>query len=116
MSKHLNECRGDTSIPTAAFGMDTYVFEPVRNNTNMMHFARNANGCHISEHLTIINAMVGDHNSANELVYVTGRAENAAATKAVSREDFEQPVEMITLDTFFPPWTKVQPQLFKMCR
>ena len=106
---------GDTAIPSAAMGIDTYVFEPVRNNTNMMHFAVSANGCHISEHLTIINALVGDQNSASESVYVTSRADNAAATKAqavknvgASTQDFEQEVEMVKLDSFFPPDTRVQ--------
>lgn len=106
---------GDTSISTAALGMDTYVFEPVRNNTNMMHFALTANECHVSEHLTIVNALVGDHNSANESVYVTSRADNAAATKAQATkvirgnsQDFVQATEMVTLDSFFPPGTKVQ--------
>ena len=106
---------GDTAIPSAAMGIDTYVFEPVRNNSNMIHFAVSANGCHISEHLTIINALVGDQNSASESVYVTSRADNAAATKAqavknvgASAQDFEQKVESVTLDSFFPPGTRVQ--------
>lgn len=106
---------GDTAIPSAAMGIDTYVFEPVRNNTNMIHFAVSANGCHVSEHLTVVNALVGDKNSASESVYVTSRADNAAATKAqavrnvgVHAQDFEQPVEMVTLDSFFPLGTKVQ--------
>ncbi|KAL7479322.1 hypothetical protein ACHAW6_005057 [Cyclotella cf. meneghiniana] len=106
---------GDTSIPSAAMGIDTYVFEPVRNNTNMIHFAISANGCHVSEHLTVVNALVGDRNSANESVYVTSRADNAAATKAqatrnvgTNADDFEQSTEMVTLDSFFPPDTKVQ--------
>ncbi|KAL7534560.1 hypothetical protein ACHAWF_004870 [Thalassiosira exigua] len=75
-----------------------------------------ANGCHVSEHLTIVNALVGDHNSANETVYVTAdRADNAAITKETavlnvgdSRNNFPQPVEMITLDSFFPSGTEVQ--------
>jgi len=106
---------GDTSIPSAAMGLDTYVFEPVRNNTNMIHFAISANECHVSEHLTVVNAMVGDKDSAHESVYVTSRADNAAASKAqaiknvgVRAGDFEQPVEMVTLDSFFPPGTEVQ--------
>ena len=48
----------------------------------MIHFAISANGCCVSEHLTVVNAMVGDKNSANESIYVTSRADNAAATKA----------------------------------
>ena len=96
-------------------GIDTYVFEPVRNNTNMIHFAISANGCHVSEHLTVVNTLVGDKNSAKESVYVTSRADNAAVTKAQATknvgqraQDFEQPVEMIMLDSFFPPGTRVQ--------
>jgi len=53
----------------------------------------------LSEHLTIINALVGDRNGASESVYVTSRADNAAASKeqatknvGVSQGDYEQPV------------------------
>ena len=48
-------------------------------------------------------------------MYVTSRADNAAASKeqatknvGVSQGDYEQPVHMIMLDSFFPPGTKVQ--------
>lgn len=107
---------GDTSIPSAAAGIDTYVFEPVSTNCNMIHIAMMANGCHVSEHLTIVNALVGSRNSANESVYVTaGRTDNTAASKTLATlnvgdgaGNFDQPVEMVTLDTFFPPGTKVQ--------
>ena len=106
---------GDTSIISAARGIDTYVFEPVRNNTNMIHFAISANDCHISEHLTVVNAMVGEENHANQSIYVTSRSDNAAATKdqatknvGINDQDFEQPVEMVALDSFFPSGTKVQ--------
>ena len=58
---------------------------------------------------------MGDQNSASESVYVTSRADNAAATKAqavknvgASTQDFEQEVEMVKLDSFFPPDTRVQ--------
>ena len=58
---------------------------------------------------------MGDQNSASESVYVTSRADNAAATKAqavknvgASEQDFEQKVESVTLDSFFPPGTRVQ--------
>ena len=106
---------GDTSIPSAAHGLDTYVFEPVRNNANMIHIGMWANDCHVSEHLTIVNAMVGDRDSTNETIYVTARADNSAATKSAATRhvgdgpnNFIQPVDMITLDTFFPTGTKVQ--------
>lgn len=106
---------GDSSLPSAALGIDTYVFEPVRSNANYIHYSLLANDCSVSEHLTIVNALVGDKNSASESVYVTSRADNAAANKeqatmnvGESEGDFEQPIEMITLDTFFPAGTKVQ--------
>ena len=106
---------GDSSLPSAALGIDTYVFEPVRSNANYIHYSLLANDCSVSEHLTIVNALVGDKNSASESVYVTARADNAAANKeqatinvGESEGDFEQPVEMITLDSFFPAGTKVQ--------
>ena len=57
---------GDSSIPSAALGLDTYVFEPVRFYTNLMHYSVLSNDCRVSEHLTIINALVGDRNSASE--------------------------------------------------
>eukprot|EP00563_Minutocellus_polymorphus_P006569 CAMPEP_0181036572 /NCGR_PEP_ID=MMETSP1070-20121207/8934_1 /TAXON_ID=265543 /ORGANISM="Minutocellus polymorphus, Strain NH13" /LENGTH=328 /DNA_ID=CAMNT_0023114219 /DNA_START=66 /DNA_END=1052 /DNA_ORIENTATION=+ len=107
---------GDSSLPSAALGIDTYVFEPVRSNANHIHYSLLANDCSVSEHLTIVNALVGDKNSASESVYVTSlRGDNAAANKnqatmnvGESGGDFEQPVEMITLDSFFPAGTKVQ--------
>jgi len=106
---------GDSCLPSAALGIDTYVFEPVRANTNLIHYSTLANQCRISEHLTVINALVGDKDSATESVYVTERADNAAATKAQaiknvgnSASDYEQPVHMIKLDSFFPPGLKVQ--------
>ena len=106
---------GDSCLPSAALGIDTYVFEPVRANTNLIHYSILANHCRISEHLTVVNALVGDKDSAAESVYVTERADNAAATKAQAvkvvgngASDYEQPVHMIQLDTFFPPKTKVQ--------
>ena len=105
---------GDSSFPCAALGIDTYVFEPVRYNTDLMHFALTANKCHISEHLVIVNALVGQ-SDGNSTIYVTSRADNAAATKrqavhnvGESDDDFEQDVEMIRLDSFFPPGTKAQ--------
>jgi FkbM family methyltransferase len=105
---------GDSSFPSAALGFDTYVFEPVRYNTDLMHFALTANKCHVSEHLVIVNALVGQSNG-NSTIYVTARADNAAATKrqavqyvGESVDDFEQDIEMIKLDSFFPPGTKAQ--------
>ena len=81
----------------------------------MIHFAISANDCHISEHLTVVNAMVGEENHANQSIYVTSRSDNAAATKdqatknvGINDQDFEQPVEMVALDSFFPSGTKVQ--------
>jgi len=51
----------------------------------------------------------------DEKIYVTDRTDNAAygkdaATKnvGVSKNDFEQPVSMVKLDTFFPKGTKIQ--------
>jgi len=106
---------GGSSIPSAALGIDTYVFEPVRRNTNLIHASIFANECRISEHLTVINALVGDKNSPTEWVYVTDRTDNAAATKAQATKSvgnseiqFEQPAHMIKLDNFFPSGTKVQ--------
>ena len=106
---------GDSSVPSAALGIDTYVFEPVRANTNLIHYSALANQCRISEHLTVINALVGDKDSATESVYVTEKTDNAAASKAQAirnvgghDSDYEQPVHMIKLDSFFPPGIKVQ--------
>ena len=59
---------GDTSLPSAAAGIDTYVFEPVRQNSNVLHMSVLANPCQVSEHLTIVNALVSDHDSVNEVV------------------------------------------------
>ena len=105
---------GDSSFPSAALGIDTYVFEPVRYNTDLMHFALTANKCQVSEHILIVNALVGQ-SDGKSTVYVTSRADNAAATKqqavknvGESDDDFEQDVEMIKLDSFFPPGTKAQ--------
>eukprot|EP00584_Thalassiosira_punctigera_P000429 CAMPEP_0172540056 /NCGR_PEP_ID=MMETSP1067-20121228/11135_1 /TAXON_ID=265564 ORGANISM="Thalassiosira punctigera, Strain Tpunct2005C2" /NCGR_SAMPLE_ID=MMETSP1067 /ASSEMBLY_ACC=CAM_ASM_000444 /LENGTH=323 /DNA_ID=CAMNT_0013325837 /DNA_START=45 /DNA_END=1013 /DNA_ORIENTATION=+ len=107
---------GDTSIPSAAAGIDTYVFEPVRMNCNLIHIAMMSNGCRVEERLTIVNALVGDHNSRNESIYVTAdRSDNAAYTKELATanirdkdNNYDQPVEMIALDSFFPSGTKVQ--------
>jgi FkbM family methyltransferase len=59
--------------------------------------------------------MVGEENRANQSIYVTSRSDNAAATKdqatknvGIHDQDFEQPVEMVALDSFFPSGTKVQ--------
>jgi len=107
---------GDSALPSAALGFDTYVFEPVRYNTDLMHYSLLSNDCKLSKHLTIVNAMVGAENKRNETVFVSKtRSDNSAATKkqallniAESDSDWEQPVEMIALDSFFPPSTKVQ--------
>ena len=47
---------GDSSFPSAALGFDTYVFEPVRYNVDLMHIALTTNNCTIS-HLLIVNAL-----------------------------------------------------------
>ena len=91
-------CPGDSSIPSAALGIDTYVFEPVRSNTNMIHLSAMANDCVVSEHLTIVNAKVGDRDIADGTIYVTGgRSDNAASSKeqatknvGTSDSDYEQ--------------------------
>ena len=96
-------------------GIDTYVFEPVRINSNMIHLSALANDCVVSEHLTIVNAKVGDRDIADETIYVTaGRSDNAASSKeqatknvGATTSDYEQPVETVRLDSFFPPGTKV---------
>lgn len=105
---------GDSSLPSAALGIDTYVFEPVRYNTNLMHISRFINDCTVSKHLTIVNTMVSDADG-NTSIFVTERSDNSAATKNLARlvvgghqADYEQRVPVITLDSFFPPGTKVQ--------
>ena len=105
---------GDSSFPSAALGFDTYVFEPVRYNVDLMHVALTTNNCTISEHLLIVNALVGQYDGQSS-VYVSSRADNSAASKkqatlnvGESDVDFEQSVAMIRLDSFFPPGTKAQ--------
>ena len=105
---------GGSSFPSAALGFDTYVFEPVRFNTNLMHTSLQANSCFISEHLTIINAMASNFDG-NSSVYVTGRADNTALTKEQATKivgesdlDYEQEVQVVKLDSFFPSGSQVQ--------
>ena len=105
---------GDSSFPSAALGFDTYVFEPVRFNTNLMHTSLQANRCVIYEHLTIINAMASNFDG-NSTVYVTGRADNTALTKeqatsnvGESALDYVQEVQVVKLDSFFPSGSRVQ--------
>jgi len=105
---------GDSSFPSAANGIDTYVFEPVRGNTNLMHVSLTANECHLSKHLRIVNAAAGDYDG-NTTIYVTYRSDNSALSKAhatlnVGRDprDNEEAVQVVKLDTFFPPGTRVQ--------
>ena len=106
---------GDSAIPSAALGINTFVFEPVKSNANLIHMGVMANHCTVSEHITVINALVGNQDKMDEKIYVTDRTDNAAygkeaATKNVgeSENDFEQPVSMVKLDTFFPKGTKIQ--------
>ena len=81
----------------------------------MIHLSAMANDCVVSEHLTIVNAKVGDRDIADGTIYVTGgRSDNAASSKeqatknvGTSDSDYEQPVETVRLDSFFPPGTKV---------
>ena len=80
-----------------------------------MHLSLLANNCRLHEHLTIVNAMVGQHGG-NSTVYVTAhRTDNAAASevqavKNVGRsdQDYVANVEMVKPDSFFPSGTRVQ--------
>ena len=71
---------GDSSFPSAALGFDTFVFEPARYNSNLMHTSLNANPCFISKQITIVNAMASTFDG-NSTVYVTGRGDNTAMSK-----------------------------------
>lgn len=105
---------GDSSFPSAMLGIDTYVFEPVRYNSNLMHISSFLNDCTITEHLTIVNALVSDTNGMGS-VFVSGREDNSAATKSQaqaivgkSQDDHEEAVGVVKLDSFFPVGTQVQ--------
>ena len=102
---------GDTSLPTAAVGIDTYVFEPVRFNFNLIHISMLLNDCMISEHLTIVNALVGNNNTITKVFNpidhsVTDQSSGIEANIPSETEVSE--VGMVKLDSFFPAGTKVQ--------
>jgi len=121
---------GDNSIITAAMGMDTYAFEPARYITNMLHLDILANDCAVSEHLTVVNALVGGYNSLDEnldLIYYEMDFDDdfgddyqgftdtePEMVVSMQEEDYgkdqdDGPIaETITLDSFFPKGTKVQ--------
>ncbi|KAI8463258.1 MAG: S-adenosyl-L-methionine-dependent methyltransferase [Monoraphidium minutum] len=106
---------GDSSFTSAICGIDTYVFEPVRYNTNLMHMSLLANDCVVSKHLCIVNTMVGDTDGMASIFVTADRADNAAQTKAQAQKnvgatmrDFTQTISVVRLDSFFPSGTKVQ--------
>lgn len=105
---------GDSAFPSAALGLDTYVFDPVRWNTNLMHASKVFNTCFLSQHLTIVNALVADFDGLAN-IYVTKRTDNTAATEeqatrnvGKAKGDRQERVNVIRLDSFFPLGTKVQ--------
>lgn len=105
---------GDSSFPSAILGFDTYVFEPVRANTNLMHISMFLNDCALSEHLTIVNTLVSDTDGMGS-IFVSEKPDNSAATKALAQlvvgahnNDHEESVGVVKLDSFFPAGTRVQ--------